>query len=178
MKCPECKAKITTKNYDPDFDWYECSKCEGCFTADEIEEAESGTSPARRRSNARDVSSGVDDLVGDVRRTKTKVVAKGKKRRTEIQEDDEAVAKHEAEMLKPVKKDAPETHRHRDDVPTRQVVNIMADEIQAVYEEMGGRIDEVNAQDKALILWRQVKIDTGISAREIDVPHILCSDHA
>lgn len=38
-------------------------------------------------------------------------------------------------------------------------------------------MDEVNAQDKALILWRQVKIDTGISAREIDVPHILCSDH-
>jgi hypothetical protein len=175
MKCPECHAKISTKDYDPDYSWYECPKCEGCFTADEIEESVSGTSPGKRAKGNGKVA---DDIRAGLNRARSVPVAKGKKRQTELLEDEEATAKHEAEMLKPVVTDAPEVHKHRDEVRTKEVVNIMADEIQAVFEIMGGRIDDVNAQDKALVLWRQARIDTGISAREVEVPHVLCKEHA
>lgn len=190
MKCPECGTKITTKHYDPDFQWYECPKCEGCFTADEIEEDNNGTSPAKRARQNRRLGSGSPTGSRGVKSERAsskhsgnrsgtnRPVAKGKKRRTEIQEDEEAAARHEAEMLKPVASAEPETKKHRDEVSTREVVNIMADEIQAYYEELGGKIDEINAQDKALTIWRQVKIDTGISAREIDVVYATCKEHS
>lgn len=169
MKCPECKTKISTKHYDPDFEWYECPGCEGCFTPDEIEEAESGTSPGKRARDARKTTV-----------TSDKPVAKAKKKQAEIAEDLEALAKKEKEWLKPKESaDADQTAtKHRDEISTRQVVNIMADEIIAYYSELGGQLDDMNAQDKALTLWRQVKIDTGISAREQSVGHVLCAEHS
>lgn len=186
MKCPECKTKITTKHYDAEFQWYECPKCEGCFTADEIEEAASGTSPGKRAKEAKKEidpkpERGLDEdkkWAGIIIEGKGKPVAKGKKRQTEIHEDEEAAAKHEAEMLKPVKSNDPASSKHKDDVSFREVVNIMADEIQAFYEELGGRIDEMNAQDKALTIWRQMRIDTGVSAREQEVSYVMCSEHS
>lgn len=171
MTCPDCSTKITAKHFDTEFDWYECPKCEGCFTPEELEE--------NRASRTRGAgSSSVDNRVrSDLVAATQKVVAKGKKRRTEIQEDDEAIAKFDAEVLKPRKKAEAEHHKHRDELTTSEVVNIWADEIQAVYEEMGGQLDQENARDKALVLWRAVQSETGISARERDVPHVHCAEH-
>lgn len=182
MKCPKCKTKISTKHYDPDYEWYECPKCEGCFTADEIEEANSGTSPGKRARLGRGQTVGSSDAVSNRTRAKSrgdskKPVAKAKKHKTEILADEELAEKQLEEMSQVVKTDAPVEKKHRDELPTGQIVNIMADEIQAVYEEMGGAIDELNAQDKALTIWRQLRIDTGISAREQDVEHVMCENH-
>jgi hypothetical protein len=104
-----------------------------------------------------------------------KPVAKAKKRQTEIQADEEAIAKYEEESLKTVKVEAVE--KPRNEVPTREVVNIMADEIQLIYEEGGYEIDRENARDKALILWRSLLVGNIARARDQAVPHVLCQDH-
>jgi hypothetical protein len=170
MKCPTDGTKISTKHYDPDFEWYECPKCEGCFTADELEEAENGTSPRKRAKDALKKQKG--------KKQKDVPVAKAKKRKTEILADEELADRQLEEMSQVVKTDAPVEKKHRDELPTKQIVNIMADEIQNVYEEMGGSIDDLNAREKALIIWRQLRIDTGISAREQDVEYVACDTHS
>lgn len=149
MICPECKTKITAKNYDSEFEWWECPKCSSAFTADEIEEKKS-TGP----------------------------VAKGKQRRTEIAEDEEALAKHDVEVLKAVKKSAEVATTRKDEVPIEEVISIMADELELIYEEMGGRLNTVNARDKALTLWREVHYKEGVHAREKAVEHVLCGAHS
>jgi hypothetical protein len=174
MICPECQTKITSKHYDPSFEWYECPKCEGCWTVAELE-GERSRNDGRGGSNGGSNSGGV---VGDrVRAATTKVVAKGKKRRTEIQEDDEARAVYESKMLKPVKVEDKETH-HRDEIPVKEVVSIMADELEAIYREFGVPLDTLNARDKALTLWREVHYKDGVHAREKPVEHVLCGVHS
>jgi hypothetical protein len=153
MKCPDCQAKITSTDYDPDFEWYECPKCEGAFTVAEIE----ATRPSKNTSG--------------------KVKAKAKKRQEEISADQEAIEKMEAEMLKPLKKDKADT-KHRDELPLKEVVSIMADELQEIYREMGGTLDDVNARDKALTLWREIHYKEGVHAREKPVQHVLCGAHS
>jgi hypothetical protein len=54
----------------------------------------------------------------------------------------------------------------------------MADEIEAVYEEMGFTINRVNAEDKALTLWRNLHYNDGIVAREKPVELALCGEHS
>jgi hypothetical protein len=188
MKCPNCNTRITTKDYDVIYEWYECPKCEGCFTADEIEEAASGTSPGKRsrsvshsgkkagRGNSVGNSTAVDsDIAADLARIKP--IAKGKKRLTEIAEDDEAIAKHETEMLKPVK--AEKDTKHRDEVATGQILNILADEIEAIGEETGVQITRVNAREfYAMNLLRDLKYKHGVHARDKEVPHVYCKEHS
>jgi hypothetical protein len=53
----------------------------------------------------------------------------------------------------------------------------MADEIQVVYEIMGSRLDDVNAHDKALTLWRDISAK-GVRAKDQEVPHTLCEEHS
>lgn len=106
-----------------------------------------------------------------------KPIAKAKKRRAEIQEDADQLALLDQRILSDVTKQESRS-RHRDDIPTNQIVNLWADEIQAVYEEMGGSIDELNAQDKALTLWREVQSQTSISMRDQEIPYKLCKEHA
>lgn len=161
MTCPECKHKITSKHYDPEMEWYECPGCEGCFTPDELEAARPSKNP----------------IVKGLKKAESKVKAKGKVRQSEILEDEEAVAAFESEMLKPVKASAGET-KHRDELPTREVVSIMADELQEIYREMGGSLNDVNARDKALTLWREVHYKDGVHAREKAVEHVLCGAHS
>lgn len=152
MKCPECGHKLTKKNYDPEFEWYECPGCEGCFTDDEIVKEDSG---------------------------KPKLVAKGKKRRTELQEDEDRLEDMTKEIAsKPVKAKGADTKHHRDELTTGQIVPIWGDEIQAIYEELGSSLDEVNAQDKALIIWREIYIHAGATAREDEFKIKLCKEHA
>lgn len=154
MKCPDCKAKITEKNYDTEMEWIECPKCEGIFTLEEIGVNKDWLSPKNPPPKA-----------------------KGKKRQEEISADEEALAAMEAEMLKPRKKSS-EDKKHRDELPIKEVVSIMADELQEIYKEMGGTLDDLNARDKALTLWREIHYKEGIHAREKPVQHVLCGAHS
>jgi hypothetical protein len=163
MKCPECNSRITQTEYDSAFEWYECKSCEGCFTYAEILE---GGVEEETNGKVR------DDL------TKVKVVAKGKKRRTEIAEDEERAEEMIEEIVsKPRKAADANLHRHRDEASTVDVCTVMGAEIQDVYAELGYSLDEANAYDKALILWREMHA-AGAVAREHEVPHAACSEHA
>jgi len=181
MKCPDCGAKITTKNYDAEYEWYECPKCEGAFTVDEMEASraqqtrnekgssngKAGRGRGKERKDARGAHKGVQTQNG-------KPIAKGKKRRTEIEEDEQAVAQWEQEVLEPKVKH--QERHHRDELDTAQVIGIWQDEIQDIYDDLGLSIDEDNARDKALIIWREIHIQ-GVAARDQEVPHALCKDH-
>lgn len=191
MKCPSCSRKLTTKHYDPEFEWYECPGCEGAFTVDEIQggtdesdepedtEGEGDRSRSKgtkasggrgkKRKDARGADKGVQAASG-------KPVAKGKKRRAEIEEDEQAVEDFTAEIVQNTVKQESRT-KHRDEVETLAVVNIWGDEIQDVYHDLGSELDEVNAQDKALIIWREIHHIQGVSARDQEVAHALCKEH-
>lgn len=156
LVCPCGKKLSITKHYDDVFEWFECPKCEGCYTYDELLE-------------------GGGKAIEEIEAAPSFPVAKGKERLARIAEEEEAIAAYEAEALKPVKTEK-ET-KHRDDLRTGEVVNIIADEIQTVYEEMGVRIDEVNARDKALTLFRELHYHAGVSCREKPVQHVLCGVH-
>ena len=81
-------------------------------------------------------------------------VAKSKRRQESQTADAEAMAKLDKKMATPVRSREADEKKPRNEVPTRQIVNIMADEIQSVYEIMGSRLDDMNAYDKGLTLWR------------------------
>jgi Zn-finger nucleic acid-binding protein len=189
MKCPECGAKITTKHFDAEYGWYECPKCEGAFLPNEIEEARNAEPSRKPKRNSRGKAYGGgrkerknargtdEEIQKTLRGTGRKVLAKGKKRRTEIAEDEEVIKEFEKEILKPTVKQQGPKH-HRDEVETRQVINIWGDEFQEIYHELGMELDEGNAQDKALILWREIHINHGAVAREAEVPHAVCKEHS
>jgi hypothetical protein len=165
MKCPECNTKITAKHYDSSYEWYECPKCEGAFTVDELQitsdsSVSLGASATRNRSG------------------KNVPVAKGKKRRTEIAEDKAAGDRQLEEMSTTIVATQKGATKHHDEIDSIGVVNIMADEISAIYEDLGGKLDEENARDKALILWRAVHYEANASAREREVKHVKCKAHA
>lgn len=151
MKCPECSKAISEKDYDADYEWYECPGCEGCFTEDEL---------VRTRKPPKSSAP----------------KAKGKKRQENIDAEQEAIAEFEKKSLEPTVKQETGT-KHRDEISTKQVVNIMADEIQEIYHEFGGEIDEANARDKALTIWRDTHIHAKATAREKAVEHALCGAH-
>jgi len=205
MKCPDCGARLTTKHYDATYEWYECPKCEGVFTFDEIieggqdessepEEAKgkgdrrrsqsskAGRSRGAQRTNAGrangKASAGDAEIRERLTRTASGVAAKGKKRRTEIAEDEEVIAEHEKQMMKPRASTEPKVVHHRDEVESREVVSILADEIQDVYHELGYELDDANSRDKALIMWREIRYTLGATARERAVPHAACKDHS
>ena len=103
-------------------------------------------------------------------------VAKSKRRAADVAADEEAIAKHEAAVVENVVR-GPAQKKPRHQVPTAEVVQIMADEIEAVYREMGANIDRVNAEDKALVLFRDAAIYHGAVAIDHPVPYKLCGDH-
>jgi hypothetical protein len=175
MKCPDCGNKIKTADFDPEYEWYECGRCEGCFTADEIEEAEHGTSPRARRNGGGDRDSVVARGLG--RAARSVPVAKGKRRLTEIEEDEKALAEHEKAMLTPVARQS-ETY-HRDEVATSQILNIVADEIENIITEAGGQIDRMNAREfYAMNLIRPLRVKHGISFRDHEVAAVYCEEHS
>jgi arginyl-tRNA synthetase len=103
-------------------------------------------------------------------------VAKAKRKAEEAHADDEAIKEFEERQLKTVVK-VESVEKPRNEVSTKEVVGIMADEIQLMYEEGGVEIDEMNARDKALILWRSILVGNVARARDQAVPHVLCKDH-
>jgi hypothetical protein len=104
-------------------------------------------------------------------------VAKGKKRRAEISEDADLLQRQEEAIAKHVRPGEKKS-RSRDEIDALQVVNVMADEIQAVYEELGGSLNEINAQDKALTIWREVLTQTNVTAHEQEIPFSACKEHS
>lgn len=174
MKCPECGAKIGQKDYDAVFEWYECPKCEGAFTGDEIMEGEL----AGNSRGSTDNDSGSDARAAGKRASKaaSKPVAKKKKKQAEIDADEEAIKEYEKRTMETVVVSEKNT-KHRDEISTGQVVQIMADEIELVYEETGQTITRDNAVDKALTLWRNLHHHDGIVAREKPMGVVLCGRH-
>src|SRR5262252_712756 len=148
MRCPSCQTKITARNYDDEYEIFECPECGAVYEEDELREAENGSHP--------------------------RVQAKGKKRRAEIQDDEEAIAAYEAEALKPVKSGERET-KHRDEVATRDVLEIFADEIEAIWAEFGTPIDRLNAREYfAMNIFRPLTFEGGVQFREKEVPLVHC----
>lgn len=185
MKCPNCATKITSKHYDPDYSWYECPNCGNAYSADEIEEANNGTSPGKRAKEVK-ANHPVDDdekwaeiIIGKPKKKKpasNKPVARSKKHKAG---DEEALAKFEEESLKPRKAADAGTSHHRDEVPTVEILNVWADEIEAIAEETGVKVDRLNAREFfSMNIWRDLSLKHGVKARDkrITVPH--CKDHA
>jgi len=90
--------------------------------------------------------------------------------------DDEAIAAFDKAVVENVVRQEP-VRKPRHEVPTAEVVQIMADEIELLYFEMGAKIDRVNAEDKALVLWRNLSIYGKARADDKSVPHYLCEAH-
>lgn len=107
----------------------------------------------------------------------TRPVAKAKQRAAGRMEDVEALKKYDEGVTKKVVKTEVEKKPRRQ-VATSEVVGIMADEIQAIYQEAGLELDEMNARDKALTLWRDLSVNRGVTARDQAVPHVLCEEHS
>lgn len=161
MKCPKDGTKITAKHYDADYEIYECPTCGEAFSADDLEEAETGTSPRKRRELA----------AGTVPK------AKGKKRQAEIVEDAEALAKYEEKVFKAPVKKAKEV-KHRDEIQTGQILEIVADEIEAIWKEFGSKIDRVNAREFfAMNIVRPLRIEHDVHFRDKEIPARYCKEH-
>jgi Zn-finger nucleic acid-binding protein len=151
MRCIDCNKKISAKHYDPEFEWYECPRCEGCWT---VEELEASRSPNGAKPKAK---------------AKVKLEAR--------ENDAQAVTEYEKEAYVPVKAGKGET-KHRDAVPTSQILNILADEIMEIAEESGQRVDELNAREYfAMNLWRVLQ-KSQITARDAEVKYKLCDEHS
>jgi hypothetical protein len=103
--------------------------------------------------------------------------AKGKVRRTRIEDDADALAEFEkAQTTKIVK--AGRDGMRADEIPTKEIVNVWATELQEIYGEFGSRLDWTNAQDKAktLLIELRAHIPTvRITEQEYDVPN--CGKH-
>jgi len=186
LYCPECNSKIRDKNYDADFELYECPGCEGMFTFAELVEHGAQSAAGNGNAGSLDTRRGPEKKKrdgkpsrngkGQDRRIRPGVIAKAKKRRQELEEDAEADAKQIEEITKNVKRKAKE-ERHRDEVETGLVLNIIGDEIEAIAEEIGISIDRTNAREfYAMNLYRPLLL-AGVRAREQDVPHKLCKEH-
>jgi len=151
MQCPSCHAKITSKHYDEEYEIFECPQCGAAYEPDELQEAENGSHP--------------------------RVQAKGKKRRAAIADDAEALARFEEESLKPRAASHAE-HKHRDEVSTKDVLEIFADEIEAIWAEFGTRIDRLNAREYfAMNIYRPLTFNAGVHFREKEVPRVYCDEH-
>lgn len=157
MKCPECQTKLTTKHYDAEFEWYECPNCEGCFTSDELEEANGGSSVASRRQTE-------------------KPVAKGKARQSAIQEDADAIAEFEAANFKVTKK-ADEAPKVKVGVSSGQVRQIMGDEIELIAEETGTTLNRINAVEFFAFNLVLALLRNKVPIREGKVPMVKCPEH-
>jgi Zn-finger nucleic acid-binding protein len=159
--CPECGRTISDKNYDSAFEMYECPKCEGMFTFDELLEG-----GGNALSEATEAS-----------QTAVPPKAKGKLRQEQMERDAEADAKQIEEITKNVKKGVKE-EKHRDEIKTGSVLNIMADEIESICDEAGIQMDRLNAREFfAMNLYRPLML-AGFKAREQEVKFVGCVDHS
>jgi DNA-directed RNA polymerase subunit RPC12/RpoP len=172
--CPECGKKISDKHYDSAYEMYECPKCEGNFTFAELLEGQAPGEKAGPPPRGDDEDEKWNEIITG---KKTPPPAKGKKRQELIASDAEADAKQIEEITKNPKKGKKE-ERHRDEVETGMVLNIIADEIELICEEAGVKMDRLNAREFfAMNLYRPLLI-SGHRAREQDVKFKGCVNHS
>jgi hypothetical protein len=105
------------------------------------------------------------------------IKAKGKIRRERLDAEAEALKEHDEAVLKAVKK-APSESKARDEAESYEVVAILAAEIQEVYAETGFQLDDVNANDKALVIWRDLKYRHHVRTHHREIPYRLCEEHS
>ena len=105
------------------------------------------------------------------------IKAKGKLRKERLDAEAEALKEHEEAMMKVVVK-RPRKPR----LVTRQigyeVLAVLTAEIQEIYAEEGLQLDDINAKDKALIIWRDLKYRHHVRTHHREIPHRLCEEHA
>src|SRR5262245_4977931 len=110
-------------------------------------------------------------------RKKAKPIARGKQRRTRIEEGADAIAEFDKQSRK-VKRGTSDGTLRADEISTKEVVNVWADELVAIYEEFGSKLDEVNARDKAQTLLVELRAHSPhvrISEHEFEIPD--CGEH-
>jgi hypothetical protein len=106
---------------------------------------------------------------------KTVIKAKGKIRREKLDAEAEALKEYE-QNLKVVK--APKESKSRDEAVGYEVIGILTAEIQEIYSETGFELDEINAKDKALIIWRDLHYRHHVRTHHKEISHKLCKEHS
>ena len=109
---------------------------------------------------------------------KKAVLAKGKVRQASIDADEDAAEKHLAGQAKSTGKKADAPKVGKNEIPTTEIINVWATELQEIYNEYGSRLDFVNAKDKARTLLIGLRAHTPtipITEHEYDVPD--CGRH-
>lgn len=99
----------------------------------------------------------------------------------EVLEEDDTSSKQKPKVAKKknskVAKKNSGAVKARDAVRSGEVINIMADEILEIYNDLGLTLDQVNARDKALILFRTMSFDSQAVFHDKPVEHVLCKEH-
>lgn len=167
FRCPDCEAKIGPKNFDEEFQMYECPKCEGLFTLNELVTGGAYDSSVRSKGSGFEASESGSKAVP---------AAKGKKRQAERQADEELAEEQIEAITKTVKK-TEKISRHRDEMETGLVLNVVADEIEVLAEEMGIHVDRTNAREFYAMNLIRPLILKGHFPREQEIAIDYCKEH-
>jgi hypothetical protein len=102
--------------------------------------------------------------------------AKGKIKRQALAEEEEYVQEYFEKEAKKVRKSA-EPQVAKAEITTKEVLNILADEVEEIYERQGYKINRVNSLEKARIIYLEIryKMGTSVKEKEFDLP--LCKEH-
>lgn len=109
---------------------------------------------------------------------KKAVLAKGKARAARLADESDAAEKHLAKQAEVTGKKADVAKLGKNEIPTNEILNVWASELQTIYEEFGSRLDFTNAKDKARTLLIELRCHTptvSISEHEYDLPD--CGRH-
>lgn len=172
FRCPDCKGKIGPKNFDEEFAMYECPKCEGLFTLEEL-------APKAVKPNhpVDDDERWAEIIIGrSEKASKAVPAAKGKKRQAE-READEELAQEQIEAITKTVKKTEKISRHRDEMETGLVLNVVADEMELLAEEMGISMNRTNAREYYAMNLVRPLILKGHYPREQEIAIDYCKEH-
>jgi hypothetical protein len=105
-------------------------------------------------------------------RQKKAPVAKGKLRRTMIEEDEAVAEELTKKMATPTGIKADRSHIGKGEIGTQEVINVMADEIEEIYAITPFNIDRSNAEEKARTILIALRCHTptvSITEHEYDI---------
>jgi hypothetical protein len=105
-----------------------------------------------------------------------KVVAKGKKKRFQLDAEQELADELTKAQATVRKSEIPSPQRA--DVSTKEMLNVLADELQEIYAEYGHNLDRVNAMDKMTYLLRELRFkEGGVRIKEKSFSPRWCKEH-
>ena len=111
-------------------------------------------------------------------RQKKAPAAKGKLRRTRIVEDEAAADALTEKMATPTGKKADREHIGKGEIDTKEVINVMADEIEEIYASTPFKIDRSNAEEKARTILIELRCHTPtVSITEFEYDIRDCGRH-